>query len=304
MSIEHNPQPTGTSKHPLEHGLDAPVAIPPVGERHEDYFPKKRNIMRRVIGGTAAAAILIGGGLAAKSALGGEGTANAENPAPTPDTTASAPATPGETNTAPVALSPIEAIGTEQTDYDTLNVQPSKADVERALQPLSVDKYTPEEAVIEFGKKLNVYKLGGIINNEDGYNLETVDSGIEGNDLLKAIFDSSVINGSELDEFRSIRTMVANRFNYFTIGYTPESLIDKTTGEKASATLNESWGNLEADPSEMTFTVNRNWVTNFEKLDRDDVFDNPGIDESNIGVSKVTLTTVDGEYKIKSLVSE
>ena len=92
MSIDHDPQSTGTSKHPLEHGLEAPVAIPPAGQRHEDYFPKK-NVLRRVIGGTAVVAILAGGGLLAKSMLGGSNAPSAENPAPNPDRTVSAPAT-------------------------------------------------------------------------------------------------------------------------------------------------------------------------------------------------------------------
>jgi hypothetical protein len=103
MSSNHDRQSTGISKHPLEHGLEVPAVSPPAGERHEDYFPKesettskKPNVMRRIIGGTAATALLIGGGFVVKSMVGSEKAPSAENPARNPDRTVSAPATPGE----------------------------------------------------------------------------------------------------------------------------------------------------------------------------------------------------------------
>lgn len=246
------------------------------------------------VGGVVLALGGIGGGIAAMSSGGDKA------PAPTPDTTTNAPATPGEKEAPTKVLAPAEAIGTEQTDYDVLNVQPSAADVEKALEPLSAKEYTPEEAVAEFGKKINVYTLGGKIDNNDGELPETQASSEEGNMLLASMFDESLLNGTELDDFRRTRTMVANRFNLY--GTDKRGNIE--TGKYEIATMNLAWENLEKDSTDssgMTFDINTSVNTNFEAVDREESFDNPGVDESHTLKNTVVLEVIDGDYKIKSL---
>jgi hypothetical protein len=128
MTIDHGPQPAKTDKHPLQEGLEKPSVSPPEGERDSDRAQliqtdtetlagappaggsgidqgsqsdggneHRSNRGRNIILGTLAsglvtAIVIAGGNKLINSDKGG----SAENPAPNPDRTVSAPATPGE----------------------------------------------------------------------------------------------------------------------------------------------------------------------------------------------------------------
>jgi hypothetical protein len=198
MTIDHGPQPARTDKHPLQEGLEKPPVSPPEGERDSDRAQliqtntetlagappsggsgidqgsqsdggneHRSNRGRDIILGTLASGlvtviVIAGGNKFINSDKGG----SAENPAPNPDRTVSAPANPVETR-AVGPVDPIELVGKpEAKSIDNLNVKPSKEVINEALKGVPVSEYkTPQEAFVQLANIYNVLELSATADN-------------------------------------------------------------------------------------------------------------------------------------------
>ncbi len=188
---------------------------------------------------------------------------------------------------APEVLSPEEAIGIEQTTYADVNTREaaSAPDIlQQARQPISAD--TPlDEAVVEMGNKFNIYSLTG------------------DEQVLASIFgaETAANNSTNLVvQVREIQAHSDNRFDYFK-DYPAELIIDSETGEVVDVTRHESFEPLETT-GDLSVRFNEHYNTNFERVDRSEVFENDQLDNPYV-IEKTITFTVDGGNLVVSHIA-
>lgn len=227
---------------------------------------------------------LAGGGVLLTALIAGGayfGLSGGEKTEPKSDPSVSAPADPTETN-APVVSTPEEALGIKQSSYELVN-NPEAANnpefVERARQ--LVPAGTPlEEAVVIFGQKVNMYNLTG------------------DEQILASIYGSDQLSSQLAEGNREMHGHSNNRFSYFE-GYQPNQIIDKTTGESVDVTQYRSFEPL-VQTQEYSMTMFVHNVTNFENVDRSEVFDNTELDNPYSKESEIHLQVKDGNLYVQS----
>lgn len=280
----------------VEQGLietpDSPAALlEPTTEK-----PRSRWSVGQKIGAAAATVVVGAGALIGAKAFGGDST-----PAPERNPAASATPTPGATETAKPAeqLSPGEAIGTRQTDFENLNVVPDQAVVDRAKQitPTSMSSY---DALIDLSRKENVYDLSGKVQDIQGSEvILTPESEKDGNEILANLLGSNITDLARENSL-GVRKGVALRTNFFGEG----KLLNVENEKNEYATFNITLTDVvllsETDTS-ATYNATRNISTNYEALDRGDVFNNPNFGTSEQVPIVVTIVQEDGKWVIDSL---
>lgn len=264
--------------------------VPPLEHRDEhSIFDKFRLAMRTKLGRAAVGVgtLILAGG-AYTTTRGGDKVA--ESPATTPDTTSSSTAKPGETQAPVENLTPEQAIGIKQTAYESVNT-PEAANssdiIERARKSISSD--TPlDEAALEMGNKYNIYVLTG------------------DEEVLAAIYGADRINGTAETAYSEVieETILAhkhsnNRFSYFE-GYKPSQIIDTETGEKVAVTEHQSFEPLTR-AGDLSYKIADVHNTNFESVDRSDVFDNDLMDNPFSINKEISFRVTDKKLTIDTI---
>lgn len=280
------------------HTLDVHVDKIPVPT--EDVATKKRMSKRGVtaiVASTVSAAVLGGASVL--------GYSHFQNDKPEKETTSQESPSPESPESA--LSTPEDLVGTiVNNDIEHLNAKPTETVLESIATPISENEGI-EDAAIMAGQKINAFYLSGDydIDASSANDLVTLTPGsqIQGNEMLSNIFSSSIdTSAPSFDWMRGTRANIANRLDYY--GTTEQYNMALEKPEYATHT--SDWRVVSSQlvtPTKGTVTVEVHQLTNFEELDRSDLFNHPEIDTNQTFSLDVAMTIENGEWRVASLTS-